>query len=161
MGSSKNHKRSVYSGIPPVILSPEAERDNVWRWPGFGLPLIAIAAFLLGGCAQSTALTTGPFARTNRIDTELRRGVSTKSEVERILGKPNGTGGSLLPLQDRPREVWVYNQVQTGDPRVMGGRPMLVEVDTRQQIIVVFFEGDIFDGYLWSLHVTTGTGGAR
>jgi hypothetical protein len=82
-------------------------------WPsGFGLLLIAIAAFLLAGCAQSTALTTGPFSRTNRIDSELRRGVSSKSEVERILGKPNGTGGSLLPLQDRPREVWVYNQVQ-------------------------------------------------
>ena len=131
-------------------------------WPsGFGLLLIAIAAVLLAGCAQSTALTTGPFARTNRIDSELRRGVSSKSEVERILGKPNGTGGSLLPLQDRPHEVWVYNQVQIGELRVSGGRPIMVEVDTRQQIILVFFEGDVFDGYLWSLQVITGTGGAR
>ena len=118
---------------------------------------VAVSAGLVGalvaGCAAGRAATTGPFARVDRIGTELRRGVSTKAEVERLLGKPNGAGMSLLPTQDSPREVWIYNDVQTGESKSEGRGPGGVptfRVDARQQLIFVFFDGDRFDGYLWS-----------
>lgn len=104
---------------------------------------------------------TGPFVQAERIEADLQRGVSTKSDVERILGKPNGTGQSFLPTEDGPQEVWVYSNVETGEPRVSGGPPIKIEVDTRQQLILIFFEGDTFDGYLWSLHITKTAGGER
>jgi hypothetical protein len=123
----------------------------------------ALVGTLVAGCAAGRATTTGPFARADRIGTELRRGVSTKAEVERVLGKPNGTGMSLLPTQDSPREVWIYNDIQTGEAR-SEGRVLgvaTVRVDARQQMIFVFFDGDRFDGYLWSTHVGEATAAPR
>lgn len=122
----------------------------------------ALGISLLTGCAQPGTLITGPFAKTELIDTELRRGVSTRSDVERVLGKPNGTGRTLMPpTQTNPGDVWVYYNSQTGAPRISGGRPVKVEVDSRDQMIMVFFDGDKFDGYLWFLQVTTAAGSAR
>jgi hypothetical protein len=125
--------------------------------------LTALLTSSLTGCASGAARTTGPFASVGRITTELRRGVSTKADVERVLGKPNGNGTSLLPTQASPRDVWIYNDVQTGEAKQegkVGGVP-LVRVDMRQQIIFVFFDGDRFDGYLWSTHVGAATAGSR
>lgn len=124
--------------------------------------LITVGMSLLAGCAQPSALTTGPFAKTDLIDTELRRGISTKSDVERVLGKPNGTGGSLMPpTQTKPGEVWVYFNSQSGTPRISGTRPIRAEVDLRDQMIMVFFNGDTFDGYLWFLQVSPASGRER
>jgi len=133
------------------------------RWGlGAATLTIALTANLVAGCAQPGAMTTGPFARTDRIDAELRRGVSTKSDVERVLGKPNGTGGTFMPpTQTKAGEVWVYYNSQTGAPRISVSRPIKVEVDSRAQMIMVFFDGDTFDGYLWFLSATTAAGGER
>lgn len=131
-------------------------------WATVGLAL-ALAPSLLAGCASRTAVTTGPFAEARRIDEELRRGVSTKSDVERLLGKPNGSGASRLPLTT-PREVWFYHNIETGDAKVEGrasGGGINVRVDTRQQVLLVFFDGDKFDGYMWWLAVQTPVGVAR
>ncbi len=126
-----------------------------------GAITLALTASLLAGCVPG-AMTTGPFAQTNRIDTELRRGVSTKADVERVLGKSNGTGGTFMPpTQTKPGDVWVYFNSQTGEPRISRGATIKVEVDTRDQMIMVFFDGDIFDGYLWFLQVTTQAGEGR
>ncbi len=123
--------------------------------------LIFVMSIFLG-CAQPTALTTGPFANTNRIDTELKRGVSTKSDVERLLGKPNGKGAAMMPpTQTKRGDIWVYYNSQTGTPRTSPGKPIRVEVDSQDQMIIVFFAGDIFDGYQWFLQTTTGAGRAR
>lgn len=140
-----------------------AYRFATWRRGlGAGAITIALTVSLVAGCAQPGAITTGPFKQMNRIDSELRRGVSTKSDVERVLGKPNGTGGTLMPpTQTKPGEVWVYYNSQTGTPRISGSRPIKVDVDSRDQMIMVFFDGDIFDGYLWFLQVTTAAGEAR
>ncbi len=128
---------------------------------GAGAITLALTASLLAGCAPG-AMTTGPFMQTNRIDTELRRGVSTKADVERVLGKPNGTGGTLMPLtQTKPGDVWVYYNSETGTPRISRGATIKVEIDTRDQMIMVFFDGDIFDGYMWFLQVTKQAGEGR
>ena len=114
------------------------------------------------GYAQTPGITTGPFARTDRIDTELKRGVSTKADVERVLGKPNGRGGALMPpSQTKPGDVWVYYNAQSGAPRMSGSRPIKVEVDARHQMVMIFFEGDIFDGYMWFLHTAQSGGGEK
>jgi outer membrane protein assembly factor BamE (lipoprotein component of BamABCDE complex) len=143
-----------------------SSRSSV-RLPGFGIRAITLALVtgLFAGCAQPGAMTTGPFATTDRIDAELKRGVSTKSDVERILGKPNGKGGALMPpTQTKHGEVWTYYNSQTGTPRLSTGRTggaVKVDVDSRDQMIVVFFDGDKFDGYLWFLQTTTAAGRTR
>jgi hypothetical protein len=122
-----------------------------------------IVAVLAGagtaGCATGQAVATGPFARADQIGTELHRGVSTKADVERLLGKPNGRGMTLLPTQDSARELWTYMDMQTGDAK-SEGRAMgvaTVRLDMRAQEIYVFFDGDRFDGYLWATFVEAAT----
>ena len=129
--------------------------------------ILMFAAFFTGAVtsavhAQSGALTTGPFVNTDRIDTQLKRGTSTKADVERLLGKPNGKGGTLMPpSQTVPGDVWVYYNAQSGSPRMTPTRPIKVEVDSRHQMVMIFFNGNIFDGYMWFLHSARSGGDER
>ena len=124
------------------------------------LSALVFCTSLSPGYAQTSGVTTGPFAKTDRIDTELTRGVSTKADVERVLGKPNGRGGTLMPpSQTKPGDVWVYYNAQSGAPRMSGSRPIKVEVDARHQMVMIFFDGEIFDGYMWFLHIAKSGGG--
>jgi len=135
-------------------------RASRHRPQGLAAVSAVVIAFLAGiaavGCGTTTqAVTSGPFARADRIASDLHRGVSTKADVERLLGQPNGRGMTLLPTQDRSRELWTYLNVQTGDAK-QEGRTMgvaTVRVDVRQQQIYVFFDGDRFDGYMWAIDV--------
>lgn len=118
-----------------------------------------IAGTVAAGCVSHGVATPGAFARADRIGTELQRGVSTKADVERLLGKPNGRGMTLLPTQDSVRELWTYVHVETGAPKLEGrvfGVPT-VRMDSRQQDIYVFFDGDRFDGYMWATRVGAAT----
>lgn len=104
---------------------------------------------ILGACA------TGPGvdARSRRLpdvellSQQLAKGISTKADVRRVLGEPNGRGGALSKLQpDRPRELWIYSE--------MGWSLMSLEatgarVHVDQQLLMVFFDGDVLDGYWW------------
>jgi hypothetical protein len=73
------------------------------------------------------------------LETQLHRGVSTKADVQTILGVPNGPGSWLLPALDpAPREIWYYE-----DMSVTGTTLSL-------QMIFVFFKGNVYDGYLWT-----------
>jgi len=121
--------------------------------------LAVIAGTVAAGCASHGVATPGPFARADRIGIELQRGVSTKADVERLLGKPDGRGMTLLPTQDSARELWTYIHVETGEPKFEGrawGVPT-VRMDSRQQEIYVFFDGDRFDGYMWATRVGAAT----
>jgi hypothetical protein len=74
----------------------------------------------------------------------LHRGVSTKADVQALLGVPNGPGSSQFPALGAPdqREIWYYEDI------AFAGSAM------RMQMILVFFKGNLFDGYLW----TSGSG---
>ena len=99
-----------------------------------------IAAALLAGCAQTA--TIGAFREANRLESELKRAASTKSDVRRLLGEPTGSGHAVLPIDPRPREVWLYDNVAWKG--AAGGR-----VAMRQQIMLIFFERELFDGFMW------------
>jgi hypothetical protein len=92
-------------------------------------------------------MTTGAFIQVNRLDNELQRGVSTKMDVQQILGAPEGFGSAILPTDPKPREVWFYDDIEATDFKSEGEGIMRVKV--RQQILLVFFEKGVFDGYMW------------
>lgn len=112
------------------------------------------AAWLAPGFATAAKDELGarraPFAAVQRIETELKRGSSVKDDVRKLLGEPNGSGECFLPGQDAPREVWFYEDIEVTGSRSV---PDAVMVDLRQQILLVFFEGDKFDGYLFTSNV--------
>ena len=105
--------------------------------------------------AQST-VGTGAFANTSAIEKQLRRGDARKADVQRVLGVPNGTGrADMLPyaalqsasLGQGPREIWFYDDIEVTD---MTSNQGVVTMKVRQQILLVFFRGDLFDGFLWT-----------
>lgn len=127
---------------------------------------------LLAGCIslvwavtplRAQNIGTGAFPNTNVIEQQLKRGISTKVDAQRLLGVPNGTGGSnwlrppgtsVPPLGEGPREIWFYDDVEVADMKSGDGA---IAMKLRQQILLVFFKGDIFDGYVWTSNVLAGS----
>lgn len=93
---------------------------------------------------------------------QLVRGTSTRADVERLLGHASGIGGSRLPPDWQTREVWFYDSIKAGK---MTAEPpsrdqtRTIHVDLAQDILLVFFAGDLFDGYMW--YATAGVAHAR
>jgi len=78
---------------------------------------------------------------TQALTTTLVRGVSTAADVRAALGEPTGRGAALLPTADGGRTVWFYERMQVN---------ILVKpYDIKQEVLMVFFDKDVFDGYLW------------
>jgi hypothetical protein len=97
-------------------------------------------AVCLAACASSMVdISSGAFRNAGMLETQLHRGISTKADVRTLLGVPNGPGSWLLPALDpAPREIWYYEDMsQTGGT-------------LRVQMILVFFKGNVYDGYLWT-----------
>jgi outer membrane protein assembly factor BamE (lipoprotein component of BamABCDE complex) len=113
--------------------------------------LTALAcAGALAGCA--TGATTGSFVPVDRIEQELHRGVSTKTDAQRVLGTPKGYGSMLFPEDRRELEVWYYEDIAVTEARRAGeGR---IIADARQQILLVTFDKGLFDGFIWFSNTT-------
>jgi hypothetical protein len=98
--------------------------------------LVALSA-LASACYPARA---GFWPPTERLS-ELRPGVSSKTDVETLLGTPLGRGAARFTLEMAPREVWVYGYLN------FDGASM--SVDEGQ--LMVFFDGNHYDGHLWTL----------
>ena len=122
---------------------------NTWRArAGCGLVVTILVGSLVAGCASQ--MTTGAFTQTRRIESDLKQGVSTKMDVQRVLGTPTGSGGAVFPLDSRPREVWYYDDIEvTNLSSEAESEAGLYRVKVRQQILLVFFEKGVFDGFMW------------
>ncbi|MFQ5444150.1 MAG: hypothetical protein ACE5EK_05985, partial [Nitrospinales bacterium] len=85
----------------------------------------------------------------------LKRGISTKSDVQRLLGQPGGSGGSFFPVmpdqEAKPHEVWYYEGIEMIKAHSMGGG--IIRADMRQQILLIFFDKEKFDGFMWYTNV--------
>mgnify|MGYP000851109385 CR=1 FL=1 len=112
-------------------------------------------------CAQ--VYGTGAFSNVASIEKQLLRGRSTKSDVQRLLGVPSGAGSADMvrpaivdvpPLGEGPREIWFYDDLEITDVKSRGG---VATMNIRQQILLVFFKGDLFDGHLWTTNVVKPT----
>jgi len=113
-----------------------------WAAP---IAVVALAFFLLAGCAAmspATTRVTRPLVfPTSELEEVLRRGVSSRADVEELLGQPNGTGSLMFPEQHRAREIWFYERVE-----VKSVRNALV---MQQDVLLVFFRHDVYDGFMW------------
>lgn len=104
------------------------------------------------------AVGTGVFPKVGEIEKQLKRGASTTADVRRVLGVPNGTGGALLPGYGARREtldaykIWYYEDIEitAGASEEEVGR-----LNMRQQILGVFFKGEVFHGYVWTSNLGT------
>jgi hypothetical protein len=81
------------------------------------------------------------------LEARLERQISTKGDVEKLLGSPDGRGSAALPLAPEPREVWFYQDIEATDVTAIPGG--IIEMKVRQQILLVFFHGGFFDGFMW------------
>ena len=97
--------------------------------------------------AAAQQLVVGAFPDTTRLDAQLKRGASTKTDVERLLGLPSGQGGALLPPQHKTHEIWYYEEQQI--KKITGEGRGVLRLDFQQRILLVFFEKGVFDGYIW------------
>ncbi len=114
----------------------------------------ALTALLVAGCAVHTTKTQA-FSRIDQIETDLRRGITNKADVLLLLGEPDGAGalGGFDALRGPdgagkgPIDAWFY---ESGGGSIVGG------LKIHQDILMVFFEGDIVDGFLWFSHESKG-----
>ena len=106
----------------------------------------ALTALLVAGCAVQTTKTQA-FSRIDQIETDLRRGITNKADVLLLLGEPDGAGalGGFDALRGPdgagkgPLDAWFYERFKAS----------MLGVELNQDILLVFFEGDIVDGFLW------------
>ena len=118
----------------------------------YRLLLAALFATLAQGCATGT--TAVVFPEVARIERELKPGVSTKADVERVLGSPEGRGNAVIPGDPRPHEVWDYSDIEAIEatkrqPRSGGLFGVSYDVQLRQQMLLAFFDKEVFDGFFW------------
>ncbi len=112
-----------------------------------GVVVAALMALLVAGCAVQSAKTQA-FSRIDQIESDLQRGITTKADVLLLLGEPDGAGalGGFDALRgpggavNGPIIAWYY---ESTDASLLGG------LELRQDILLVFFEGDTVDGFLW------------
>jgi outer membrane protein assembly factor BamE (lipoprotein component of BamABCDE complex) len=104
--------------------------------------------------AADRAITSGPFRNASAVVAQLQRGVSTREDVARLLGRPNGHGGMATASFGIVNEdVWYYEDIEMTDLQSSGGA---MRINMRQQLLLVFFKGDKFHGYLWTSNVAPG-----
>ncbi len=108
-----------------------------------------VCSGLAVGCAPKR-ISTDTFVDTRLIDAELHKGKSTKADVTRVLGAPAGNGAALLPTKAASQDVWFYSDIEMTDFKAAGG---VINIDFRQQILLVFFDKDVFDGFMWYSNV--------
>jgi hypothetical protein len=78
-----------------------------------------VASLMISGCA--TKATTGPFTQVDQLESALHRGVSTKMDVQRVLGVPTGKGSALMPFDPTQDEVWYYEDLEVTGIDQVGG----------------------------------------
>lgn len=109
-------------------------------WRAIGL-LAVLAPLLFGSCASTKPNGPPvPAFNTAALTTTLKRGVSTVADVRKALGEPTGLGGFLTSITGHDT-VWYYEsiKVDASDPKP----------ELQQDVLLVFFKADRFDGYLW------------
>lgn len=122
----------------PRTPCPPSSRNNNRRCAFAARWLLTVAGGLLAiaslvGCA---AMEFGARPRVERLG-GLTRGVTTRADVLLALGEPRGSGGAVIEPGASPEEIWLYEFVKTDGKEIA------------LQILLVFFDGERYDGHLW------------
>ena len=72
---------------------------------------------------------------------QLQPGVSSKADVEAVLGSPVGQGVARFTPEMAPREIWFYSFIN------YDGAGMSIDNGN----LAVFFDGNLYDGHFWTL----------
>jgi hypothetical protein len=86
--------------------------------------------------ATGCSVTYGEMPKVERLD-GLERQRSTKEDVLKTLGAPRGYGMANLGTLPGARPMWFYEYVHGAGSQV------------DLTILLVFFDGEKYDGYLW------------
>lgn len=98
--------------------------------------IVLAVALSIAACTIETG--KGPaLNQLDRLDTDLTRGVSRKSDVLFLLGEPVGSGSALFPTARTDHDIWYYDMQTQSFTSV------------EQKILLVYFDDDVFAGYLW------------
>ena len=131
-----------------------------WHSRIYRLILSVLLIFLLPVNESLGEVGTGIFPNTQLIEKNLVRGVSTRADVQKLLGIPTGGGGARLPGFGEnsevvePYDVWYYEDINTKNSKIKDG---IMTMDMSQQILTIFFKGDKFYGYFWTSNESTVT----
>ena len=112
------------------------------NWLSAGLLYLLLSSPSL----MAQELRTDGFPPIDLIETELKRGVSTTSDVESVLGKPTGYGGYLAIMDGIPRDVWYYHDINS---TMIDTKDSVMRMHTHIQVLLIFLSNDRFDGYKW------------
>ncbi len=121
------------------------------RWLAMG------CALLLAACAAPARhASVDVFRDTRVLESRLQRGVSTLDEVRQLLGEPTGAGAVLLPgFPQAPQEIWFYQDIELTDMQAVQDR---LDLQVRQQVLIVFVRENRFDGFMWFSNEESATG---
>ena len=109
--------------------------------------LAALTALTLAATAAcSPSASVGRMPSVAPLTSDLVLGQSTRDDVRRSLGDPSGEGAYLFIVDYLPREAWLYHEIKLTDAKAMHDT---VVMSMRHQVLLVFFKGDRYDGYMW------------
>lgn len=119
-----------------------------------GLVILMFNVILLSWGCTSARTRTGSIPDIRLIDTVLHPGVSTKEDVQALLGKPNGYGGAVPPTSQIPHDIWFYNLIEGSlSFQASGGAGRM---NMQMELLLIFFEKEVYDGHMWFKDFTTG-----
>jgi len=106
--------------------------------------------------ACSPSASVGHMPSVAPLTSELVIGQSTRDDVHRSLGDPSGDGEYLFVADYVPRQAWFYHDIKLTDAKAVHDT---VVMNMRNQVLLVFFKGDRYDGYMW--YSNAGTAAAK
>ena len=112
------------------------------------LIVFLIIILSLTGCSTHTTYTTRTEAfNTDALETTLKRGISTSSDIKAVFGEPNGAGSLLTPI-DPLRDIMFYEKfdIDTSKIKRVGN---YTEMDVKQDVLIIFLKDNVYDGFLW------------
>jgi hypothetical protein len=109
--------------------------------------------FILGAwiaLSLPSSVFAGIFDEVHQLDDSLVRGQSSKTDVRRIFGRPDGNGSARVAPTWSTQEIWVYvEQVVHSSKWKTEIRDGKLQADAEVRQLWILFTGDRFDGYLW------------
>ena len=126
--------RMLGSGQPMSSRFPAVPTSSTGRNCLPGLLFLLAFLLILPGCMPTIRYGSPP--RVEQLNT-LNDGVSGKSDVLLALGEPRGYGVAHISRTLPARDIWFYEYTEAE-----GG-----EIGIKY--LLVFFDKEIYDGYLW------------
>jgi len=92
-----------------------------------------LLTLVIAGCMT---VSFGVMPQTDRLD-KLVIGESQREDVLLVLGQPRGEGAADVSPEFDKRAIWFYEFVESDGQAV------------QLKMLLVYFVGDVYDGYLW------------